>query len=258
MAHDIPVVDLAPGVSLPTIGFGTWQLEGTAAYESTRAALDAGYRHLDTATMYRNEDQVGRAIRDSAIARDEVFVTTKLPPDRADRPRDVLDASLQALGMDHVDLWLIHWPPGGASPKTWEALLAARSDGLARAVGVSNYSSAQIDELVAASGETPEVNQIEWSPVLHDAARAAELRERGVVLEGYSPFKASNLRDPVLTAVADGHGVSVPQVIVRWHVQHEFTVIPKSSKPERIAANADVGGFTLTDEEMRRIDALGR
>jgi diketogulonate reductase-like aldo/keto reductase len=250
-------IDLRGGTSMPLIGLGTWELRGQEGYDAVRAALDAGYRHVDTATMYRNEDSVGRALRDSGIARDDVFVTTKLPPDRADRPRETLEASLQALGLDHVDLWLIHWPPGGASPKTWEALLAARSGGLARAVGVSNYSTAQIDELIAATGETPEVDQVEWSPVLHDAAQAAQLRDRGIVLEGYSPFKTSNLRDPVLASIAEAHGVSVPQVIVRWHVQHEFVVIPKSSRPERIASNADVGGFVLTGDEMAKIDGVG-
>jgi diketogulonate reductase-like aldo/keto reductase len=241
---------------MPLIGLGTWQLRGQEGYDAVRAALDVGYRHIDTATMYRNEDQVGRAVRDSGLAREDVFVTTKLPPDRADRPRETIEASLQAMGLEFVDLWLIHWPPGGASPKTWEALIAARDDGLTRAIGVSNYSTTQIDELVAATGEMPEVDQVEWSPVLHDPERAAELRERGVVLEGYSPFKTSNLRDPVLTGIAEAHGVTPAQVIVRWHVQHEFVVIPKSSRPERIEANADVERFTLGEEDMRRIDRL--
>jgi 2,5-diketo-D-gluconate reductase A len=251
-------VHLRGGTSMPLIGLGTWQLRGQEGYAAVRAALDAGYRHIDTATMYRNEDAVGRAVRDSGLPREDVFVTTKLPPDRVDRPRQVIEESLQAMGLDFVDLWLIHWPPGGASPKTWEALIAARDDGLAKAIGVSNYSTSHVDELIAATGETPAVNQVEWSPVLHDAGRAAELRDRGVVLEGYSPFKSSNLQDGVLTSIADSHGVAVPQVIVRWHVQHEFVVIPKSARPERIAANADVARFALTEEEMDRIDALGR
>ena len=252
-----PTTTLRSGGQMPLLGFGTWQMTGSEAYDAVRHALKVGYRHLDTATMYRNESEVGAALKDSGVARDEVFLTTKLPPDRADRARQTLEQSLQALGVDALDLWLIHWPPGGASPETWRELLAARDEGLTRAVGVSNYSTAEIDELTDATGETPEVNQIKWSPALYDDERHAALRERRVVLEGYSPFRASDLDDSTLREVAEAHGVSVPQVIVRWHLQHETVVIPKSAHPERIESNADVLGFTLDEEQMRRIDALG-
>lgn len=256
---DLPSATLRSGAAMPLLGFGTWQLSGERAYAAVRRALDVGYRHLDTATMYRNEHEVGRALRQHGIERDAVFVTTKLPPERAGQARRTLHESLDALGLDRLDLWLVHWPPGGrAAPDTWQELVSARDEGLVTAIGVSNYTTAQIDELTTTSGETPEVNQIKWSPALYDARRESELRDRGVVLEGYSPFRASDLGDPTLRDVAAAHGATVPQVIVRWHLQHGFVVIPKSAHPERIAANADVAGFHLDDDEMARIDALGR
>jgi 2,5-diketo-D-gluconate reductase A len=235
------------------LGFGTWQITGRHAHDATLAALHTGYRHVDTATMYGNEAEVGQAVRDSGIPRDEIFVTTKIPSDRIGRERHTLDASLKALGLDYVDLWLIHWPPrAGNGPALWEAVLAARNDGLARAVGVSNYSTELIDEL----DEKPTVNQIPWSPFDYDPVTVADHRDRGIVLEGYSAFKRSDLRDPVLTEVAAAHNVTPAQVILRWHLQHQFVVIPKSVTPERIAANFDVWDFTLSADEMTRVDGL--
>lgn len=249
---------LSGGVDMPLVGFGTWQLRGERGYEAVRYALRAGYRHLDTATMYGNETEVGRALRDSGLARADVFVTTKLPAGRVGNARGTLRDSLRALGTDHVDLWLIHWPPDGAAPDVWRELLAARDAGQARAVGVSNYSTRQLDELIRATGEAPAVNQIPWSPALHDPERLAEHRERGVVLEGYSPIKGTNLRDRTLTAIAQRHGVPVPRVVLRWHLEHGIVVIPKSARPERIASNLDLFGFTLSPEEVAQIDALAR
>ncbi|MCW6009833.1 aldo/keto reductase [Micromonospora sp. CPCC 205371] len=251
-----PTVSLAGGGQMPLLGFGTWQLPGSQAYDPVRVALDTGYRHLDTATMYRNEAEVGRALRDSGVPRDQVFVTTKLPAERAGRERETIEASLRALGVDQLDLWLVHWPPSGARPETWREFVAAREAGLTRAIGVSNYSIGQIDELIDATGVAPAVNQIPYSPALHDAKLLAEHRERGVVVEGYSPFRRSNLREPVFAEVARAHGVTPAQVILRWHIQHEIVVIPKSATPDRIKANFDVAGFELTPEEMARIDAV--
>jgi diketogulonate reductase-like aldo/keto reductase len=242
---------------MPILGFGTWQLRGRDGYGAIRHALDVGYRHIDTATNYGNETQVGRALRDSGIPREDVFVTTKLPSGNAGRERATIDASLRDLGTEYVDLWLIHWPPGGeASVPTWRALLDVRRSGKARAVGVSNYSPAQIDELIDATGDAPAVNQIRWSPAVYDAARLAHSRERGVALEGYSPFQASRLDDAVLREIADAHGVAPTQVILRWHVEHGVVVIPKSATPERIESNHDIFDFSLTDAEVARIDAL--
>jgi 2,5-diketo-D-gluconate reductase A len=250
-----PVVTLAGGVDMPLLGFGTWQLTGEQAYRAVRDALDTGYRHLDTATGYGNEAEVGRAVRDSGVDRGDLFITTKLPPDRADRARQTLEASRKALGVDAVDLWLIHWPPNGrARPDTWGELLAARDEGLIRAAGVSNYSTGQLDELIDATGEAPAANQIKWGPGLYDAKRVAEHRERGVALEGYSPFKTTNLHDPVLEWLAGKYGVTTAQVVLRWHLDHGTVVIPKSATPDRIRANFDVFGFSLTADELTRLD----
>jgi 2,5-diketo-D-gluconate reductase A len=249
---------LAGGVAMPVIGLGTWQSRDGQCYQAVLDALELGYRHIDTATMYRNEEQVGRAIRDSGIPREQVFVTTKLPAERSDQARQTLEESLRLLGLDYLDLWLIHWPPhGSAAPQTWAELLKARGDGLVRAVGVSNYSAPQIDELVTATGEAPAVNQIPWSPWEYSRWVLDAHADRGVVLEGYSPFKRSRLSDPVLAAVAADHGVSPAQVILRWHVEHDVVVIPKSVRRERLASNLDVFGFTLSPDEVARIDALG-
>ena len=254
----IPTVTLSGGPAMPLLGFGTWQIRGEDAYRAVREALDAGYRHLDTATMYGNEAEVGRALRDSGVPREDVFVTTKLPPDRAGRGRETLDASLRALGVDAVDLWLIHWPPRrGASVPMWRELVTAHEQGRARAIGVSNYGAAGIDELTEVTGRAPEVNQIRWSPSLFDAAVLAEHRTRGVVLEGYSPLATTNLADPVLTGIAAAHDVDAARVVLRWHLQHEIVVIPKSARTERIESNARLD-FTLTDDEMAAIDRLGK
>jgi diketogulonate reductase-like aldo/keto reductase len=252
-------VTLPGKIEIPLLGFGTWQLRGESGYQAVRSALEVGYRHLDTATIYRNEAEVGRAVRDSGLPREDLFITTKVPPERAGQGRQTLRESLRALGTDHVDLWLIHWPPRGADARSlWRELIEARDAGLARAIGVSNYSVAQLDELRQASGEAPAVNQVPWSPFEHDPATLAAHRERAVVLEGYSPLKRSDLRNRVLAEIAARHGVSVPQVVLRWHVEHRVPVIPKSARRERIAANFDIFGFALTPEEVARIDALAR
>jgi diketogulonate reductase-like aldo/keto reductase len=246
------------GGAMPLLGFGTWQIDDSDAPAAVGAALEAGYRHIDTATGYANQRGVGKAIAASGLARDDLFVTTKLPPEHADRVRETIEESLDQLGLDHLDLWLVHWPPNGESrPDVWQQLIQAQQDGLTKAIGVSNYSLTQIDELIAATNVAPAVNQIKWSPVEYDAAFAAGLYDRGVVLEGYSPFKASNLEDPTLVAVAEAHDVDAAQVIVAWHVAHGFVVIPKSSNPERIRSNAAGATVTLSDDEVERIDALG-
>ncbi len=253
-----PTAVLPGGGAMPLLGFGTWQITGAACTDAVRAALDAGYRHLDTATMYRNEAEVGRALAAAGVPREEVFVTTKLPPERAGAARATLDASLGALGVEQVDLWLVHWSTGGDDVALWREFVAAREAGRARDIGVSNFSLAQLDELTEATGVTPAVNQVRWAPALFDAAFLAGHRERGVVLEGYSPFRSTDLSDPVLAEVADAHGVTPAQVVLRWHLDHGVVVIPKSVTPERITTNADVLGFSLTTAERDRVDGLAR
>jgi 2,5-diketo-D-gluconate reductase A len=254
-APEVPTVELAGDVAMPLIGFGTWQVRGRRGHEAIRYALEIGYRHVDTATMYGNEAEVGQALRDSGLRREDVFVTTKLPPSRAGAERATIEASLRALGLEYVDLWLVHWPPGARElVATWREFLAVRDEGLARAVGVSNYSIRQLDTLIDATGQPPAVNQIPWSPALHDPRQLGEMRRRGVVVEGYSPLKGTNLRDRVLVEIAGRYGVTAAQVVLRWHVQHRIVAIPKSMRRERIAANADLFGFELSDEDMARID----
>jgi 2,5-diketo-D-gluconate reductase A len=255
----VPVTTLPGGVDMPMIGFGTWQLRGRAGRAAVTSALAAGYRHIDTATMYGNESEVGHALADSGLDRGAVFLTTKLPSSRVERERATIAASLRALGTDHVDLWLVHWPPAGRKLcQVWREFLAVRDEGRVRAIGVSNYSLAQIDRLTEATGVTPAVNQIPWSPARHDPALLAGHRERGVAVEGYSPLKGANLKDPVLTSIATAHDVTPAQVVLRWHLEHGITVIPKSSHPDRIAANIDLLRFTLTTGEVATIDGLSR
>jgi len=254
---ETPEVDLGNGIAMPMVGFGTWQMHGQVAYEATLHALQVGYRHLDTATIYGNEEQVGRAIADSGLDRADVFITTKLPPDRAGRVRATMAGSLKALRTDHVDLWLVHWPPRGRDlVPLWRDFLAVRDDGLTRAVGVSNYSVRQIDDLTEATGEKPAVNQIPWSPSRYDASLLAAHAERGVAVEGYSPLKGTRLRDRTLAEIAASHGVTPAQVVLRWHVEIGVIVIPKSARPERIEQNFDLFNFSLTREEITRLNRL--
>jgi diketogulonate reductase-like aldo/keto reductase len=242
---------------MPMVGFGTWQLHGQQAYQAVRHALQAGYRHIDTATMYRNEDQIGRAIADSGLDRGDIFITTKLPPGNAGRARATISESLRALGTSYVDLWLVHWPPRrGASPRLWQEFLAIRDEGLSRSVGVSNYSVAEIDELIEATGERPAINQIPWSLPQYDPALLAAHAERRVAVEGYSSLKHTKLRDPVLSEIAARHGVTPAQVVLRWHLELGIIVIPKSARPERIDSNLDLFGFSLSAEEMARLNRL--
>jgi 2,5-diketo-D-gluconate reductase A len=249
---------LSGGGAIPLVGFGTWQLKGDECYEACLAAFEAGYRHVDTATMYGNEAEVGRALADSGVPRDEVFVTTKYNP-RSGRPElDVLGRSLDALGVDHVDLWLVHAPADDRrNAAIWESFGQAQAAGTARDVGVSNFSLEQIDH-VSSGGVVPSVNQIEWRPTLYNDLIAQGHASRNVVLEGYSALKGGVLSDGVVTGIAAEVGRTPAQVVVRWHVQHGIVVIPRSSKAERIRANADVGGFELTDEQMASLDRLGR
>lgn len=254
----VPVADLPGGGRMPMVGFGTWELRGRAAQAAVIAALHTGYRHLDTATMYGNETEVGEALRDSGIDRSEVFVTTKIRPSDAGRAADVLGRSLRALGTDYLDLWLIHWPPSRRAERRqlWNDLLELQATGQVRNVGVSNFSLIEIDDIISASGQAPAVNQIDWGPTLLNAHELAGHAERGIAVEGYSGLKNTNLDDPVLAKIAAAHSVTVAQVVLRWHLQHDVIVIPKSARPERIAVNFDLFGFDLTEQEMTSIDDL--
>jgi 2,5-diketo-D-gluconate reductase A len=251
-----PAAALTSG-RMPLLGFGTWQISNRDASQATAYALQAGYRHIDTATMYQNESGIGKALASVALPRESVFVTTKLPPAHAGRERRTLGESLTKLGLDYVDLWLVHWPPNGqAAPRVWQQFIRAQQEGLTKAIGVSNYSLRQIDELIQVTGVVPQVNQIRWGPSLYDPAMVSGLQQRGVVLEGYSPFKVSNLKDPTLVSIATRHDATAAQVIVAWHIAHGFVVIPKSVRRERIVANAAGVRIELTPEDVAMIDNL--
>ena len=246
-----------PHGAMPLLGFGTWQIKGHEAADATAVALQSGYRHLDTATVYGNEGEVGAGLERSGVARDDVFVTTKCPPNRADDAIGTLRRSLDLLGTDHVDLWLIHWPGGGSQVDLWRSFVEARELGLARDIGVSNFDVATLDEVTSATDVAPAVNQIEWSPLLFDAAVLEAHRERGIVLEGYSALRGGTLEHPTIVEIAERLGRTPAQVIVRWHLQHGVVVIPKSRQAERIRSNADVGGFELSEQDLAALDALG-
>jgi diketogulonate reductase-like aldo/keto reductase len=256
MDYAEPAISLSEG-RMPLLGFGTWQISNAEAPAATVAALEAGYRHIDTATGYANEAGIGQALRTANLPRDSVFLTTKMPPEKVGRERQTLEESLTKLGVDFVDLWLVHWPPNSqATPEAWEEFIRAREDGLARSIGVSNYSLNQIDQLTQATGVTPAVNQIRWGTSIYDPALVAGLAQRGVVLEGYSPFKASNLDDATLVTIASRHDATTAQTVVAWHVAHGFVVIPKSVHQVRIVANAAGARIELAADELTAIDAL--
>ena len=265
----IPLIELRDGYSIPQLGLGVFQLHGETCYNSVRAALEAGYRHIDTAAVYGNEEEVGRAISDAIAAgdvtREELFITTKLWNDSHDRVRDAFHESLTKLGLDYVDLYLLHWPLeklgqyGGAYRK----MLELRAEQKTASVGVCNCYPEVLDDITSATGDTPVVNQIEVHPGFSQEALRADNSRRGIITEAWSPLAAGQNFDAgdihsELKRIADNHGVTVGQAIIRWHIQRGDIVIPRSSNLGRIAENADVFGFELTDEEVAQIVRLNR
>src|SRR5882724_974126 len=219
LASEVPTVELPGSTDLPLVGFGTWQLTSSHVGPSISAALTDGYRHIDTAVMYGNEAEIGQALAASDLDRGELFVTTKIRPSDIGHEADILRKSLRALQTDYLDLWLIHWPPRGAGQRRqmWDAVRSLRDEGLVRSIGVSNYDLAMLDDLIESTGERPAVNQIQWSPLLYDPDVLVGHKARGVILEGYSGLKDASLHDPVVAGVAEAHGVTPAQVILRWH-----------------------------------------
>lgn len=261
------------GLRVSALGLGTltWSRDTDEheAAEQLRDFVEAGGTLVDTAASYADgaAEQLIGSLLGTVVAREDLVLVSKAGVRRTgeggvvDASRGALlrslDESLARLGTDHLDLWLVHWPPNGqATPSTWQAMRELRDEGLVRAIGVSNYSLDQIDELIAVTGEAPAINQIPWSPSDHDPVLVSGLAQREVALEGYSPFKRTDANHPVLTSIAADHGVTVQQVVLLWHLRHRVVVIPKSVHPERIEANFDVRSFTLSDEEVARIDTL--
>jgi diketogulonate reductase-like aldo/keto reductase len=249
---------LADGTVMPLLGLGVWQVpDGPECVEAVRAALELGYRHIDTAQAYGNEASVGQALRESGIARDELFITTKFYPRRSDPEREAA-GSLERLGVDDVDLYLIHWPAGGAT-WAWPGMEAARAQGYARAIGVSNFDAGELDQLMANASVAPLVNQIQFNPSAYRRALLDACAQRGVTLEAYSPLgTGSLLGESVVADVAARVGRSPAQVLLRWCVQRGIPVVAKSTHRDRIAENAQVFDFDLSATDMADLDALDR
>ena len=258
-----PLLDLRSGTRIPQLGLGVFKVDDDEAEGVVERALAEGYRHVDTAEAYGNEAGVGRGLRASAVGREEVFVTTKVwnHHQGAEEPRQALEASLERLGLDHVDLYLIHWPAPAQDRfvETWHALLALRGEGLARAVGVSNFEIEHLERLAEEAGEMPDINQVELHPWLTQAPLRHFHAEHGILTEAWSPLaRGELLDDATLREVGERHGRTPAQVVLRWHVQLGNVVIPKSVTPARIAENLNVFGFELDEREMQAIGALDR
>jgi diketogulonate reductase-like aldo/keto reductase len=258
----IPIVK-ANGADIPVLGFGTWPLSGAAAVAAVGSALDAGYRHIDTAAMYGNEAEVGEAIRTHATPRDEIFVTTKVwPSDVADGPlQRSAEASLKRLGLDQVDLLLIHWPSREVPfAEQIRALCDARRRGFARHIGVSNFPPRYVEAAVRLADEPIVADQVEHHPHLDQRALFATCAKHGIAVTSYAPLgRGALLNEPAVREIANAHGKSPAQIVLRWHVQQPTNVaIPKSGDPRRIAENIAIFDFALSAEEMRRISSLAR
>jgi diketogulonate reductase-like aldo/keto reductase len=251
---------LNSGAEIPQVGLGVWQSpRGEGTRNAVLAALRFGYRHVDTARIYGNEADVGAAVRESGIARGEVFVTTKLWNDDQgyDSALRAFDGSLKRLGLDFVDLYLIHWPVAGKRLESWRALERLYEEKRARAIGVSNFLEPHLLELLGKARHVPAVNQIELTPFLQRRETRALCRKHGIVVEAYSPLtRGRRLNDPVVVGVAQRVGRTAAQVLLRWGLQHGHVILPKSTRPERIAENGTLFDFVLDDRAMSELDAL--
>jgi diketogulonate reductase-like aldo/keto reductase len=249
---------LADGNQMPMLGLGVWQVpDGPATVNAVRWALDLGYRHIDTAQAYGNEESVGKALRDSRVARDEVFITTKFYPARDD-PVAEARQSLRRLGVDHVDLYLVHWPQGGPL-WAWPGMEQARELGYTRSVGVSNFSAGELDQVITAATTPPVVNQVNFSPQQYRRALLDACLRQNVAAEAYSPLGTGrNLSDATVNRVAQRVGRTPAQVLLRWDLQRGLPVITKSTHRERIQENAQIFDFTLSEPDMAELDGLDR
>lgn len=260
-----PTRPLLHGASIPVLGLGTWPLRGAEAAAAVRTAIEAGYRLIDTAENYRNEDGVGQGIRDSGIDRSDIFITTKFNRQwhSVDGVRTAYEASLKLLGTDYIDMLMVHWPnpDQGRFTDAVRGLQALLDDGSIRAIGVSNFKPAHLRQVFDATGVTPDVNQIQLSPYNTRTATQAFNTEHGIATESWSPIGGSgeDLRsDPLVVGIGSRYGKSATQVVLRWHLQLDLIAIPKSANPQRIAENIDIFDFELSPEEIAAISALDR
>jgi diketogulonate reductase-like aldo/keto reductase len=247
---------LGDGNEIPLLGLGVWQVpNGPECVDAVRWALELGYRHIDTAQAYGNEESVGQALRESGVAREEIFLTTKFYP-RRDDPAVEIERSLTRLGVEQVDLYIIHWPAGGPT-WAWPGMERARELGHARSIGISNFSAAEVDAVLADANVAPAVNQVQFSPFKYRSALLEHCEAHGIVLEAYSPLGTGrHLRDETVRQLAERLGRTPAQVLLRWALQLGLPVIPKSTHRERIEENAQVFDFALSDEDMATLSAL--
>jgi diketogulonate reductase-like aldo/keto reductase len=257
----VPSIELNNGVTIPQVGLGVFQVAEDQTQQTVEQALEAGYRHIDTAAGYYNEEGVGAAVRASGIPREDIFVTTKLRngDQGAESALTAFENSRKALGLDVVDLYLVHWPYPSADKyvETWKSLEKLYADGAVRAIGVSNFLPEHLKRLLAETDVVPAVNQIEVHPTFQQPGTQDASRAAGIAVEAYSPLgQGKDLAEPAVTAIAERLGVTPGQVVLRWHVQQGTVIIPKSVKPERIATNLDLFDFELSDEDMAAISAL--
>jgi 2,5-diketo-D-gluconate reductase A len=258
---NVPAVTLADGNTIPQLGFGVFQIPPKETAEAVTRALLAGYRHVDTAAAYHNEAAVGQAIHAAGLEREDVFITTKCFNDDQgkEQAKHALKASLEQLEMEFVDLYLIHWPVPSRDKyvETWEAFVDLQNDGLVRSIGVSNFQPAHLERIIDATSVTPTVNQVELHPRLQQPGLRHEHDELGIVTEAWSPLaQGLVLDDPTIIEIAEAHGKTPGQVVIRWHLQLGNIVIPKSVTPERIIENFEVFDFTLSGDQMAAIEAL--
>ena len=253
---------LVDGERMPVFGLGVWKMaRGAETRNAVRAALEAGYRLFDTASLYGNEADVGQAIRESGVPRSDVFVTTKLWNDDQgfDSALHAFERSQRRLAIGEVDLYLIHWPVPGRRLESWRALEKLHAEHKCKSIGVSNFTTEHLDELLKANRATPSVDQVEFSPFLFQRDLLDRCRSLRIQLEAYAPLtRGQRLADATVAGIAADHQRTPAQVVLRWALQHDVVVIPKSARPERIRENADVFGFSLSSAEMDRLDALSR
>src|SRR5262245_21370859 len=256
---DRPTRALVGGSEMPVLGLGVWQMAaGTETEQAVEWALEAGYRLIDTAAMYRNEESVGAAVRRSGLPREDVFVTTKLLPVHARSSRE-LGKSLERLGLDYVDLYLIHWPIPFRNTHVWREFEALQDQGLTREIGVSNFGTDKLEQLLRDGRRTPAVNQVQFSPFHYRRRLLDYCSDHGMVLEAYSPLeRGRGVHNPTVAAIAERLDRTPAQVLLRWALQHDTVVIPKSSDRERIVSNARVFDFELAEDDMRSLDGLDR
>ncbi|MGG4094098.1 aldo/keto reductase [Paenibacillus lautus] len=252
---------LNDGVKMPWLGLGVWKTkEGEEVIQSVKSAIAAGYRSIDTAAIYGNEEGVGQAIRESGVSRDELFITTKVWNDDQgyEKTLQAFETSRKKLGLDIVDLYLVHWPGKDKYLDTWKALIHLQKEGLVRSIGVSNFQIRHLQHIIEETGVVPVVDQVELHPLLSQRELLGYARENNIVLEAWSPLMQGNLDQPVLAQIAEKYGKTTAQVILRWDIQNDVIVIPKSIKEHRIRENAGIFDFELSAEDMAAIDGLNQ